>query len=88
MRRVRNLTFAQRIIVIVAWGLALRVVGGYIVTGGNAGEGGWFGYVPGTSQLFVPGGRLGPGASLVLWLALIAVWAVVAIWLLGPTDRS
>ncbi len=84
MKRVGRLTLAQRIVLVVALAAALRLVGLYIVTGGaNNPGGGWFGYAPATESLLLrPVGTGSPG-SLIVWLVLIALWAVVSVWLLG-----
>jgi hypothetical protein len=74
-----RLNLPQRIVLVVALGLAFFVFGSWVMTAGSGG-GYWVGYAPLTSQV-APGG-LHPWVRLLIWLALIVVWAVLAVWLL------
>ncbi len=86
--RLQRLNLAQRIVVVVALAAMLRVVAGYIVAESiEHPEGGWFAYVPLTSELPSPGPR--PFLAALVWLVCTAVWGGLSVWLLGlPYVRS
>ena len=88
MRRLRTLNLAQRIVLVVALAAALRTVGIYTVSPRRGG--GWFAYTPLSGESFLPVNDSGwdPAQAAILWLVLIALWAMVSIWLLGPTRRD
>jgi formate-dependent nitrite reductase membrane component NrfD len=85
MRWIDKLSKAQRVVVVVALGAAFLAVGSYLVSLGRPGIAlGWTGYAPLTSPSV---GR--PGwVSLVVWLVLTCLWAVVSIRLLRPSRRD
>jgi len=73
---VRSLSLAQRVVLVVALGLALLAVDDYMTPWSS----GWFGYAPNTSITYVPeDGRLG---HLALRGLLIAVWAAISVFIL------
>ena len=79
---------AQRIILVIAWGLALNVAGTYVVTLGNL-ETGWTAYAPLSGAINLPHLGLSPGLRLLVWLGLTGLWASGAVWLLRsppPTE--
>jgi heme/copper-type cytochrome/quinol oxidase subunit 1 len=80
VRLTDRLTIPQRIVVVVALGAACGAVGFYLAGLGNAGSFGWYAYAPLTSP------HTGwPGwAHLIIWLALIVVWALVSVRVLRP----
>jgi hypothetical protein len=86
VHRVRDLNLGQRLVLVVALGVVLRLIGTYIVTKGNGPSDGWFGYAPGTDVIFRDD-RLGPGATVLVWVALTAVWATASLWLLGTRQQ-
>jgi len=45
------LNLAQRVVLVVAWGALLRVIGAFIVAPRTRGGGGWFGYAPETRNV-------------------------------------
>lgn len=90
MHRIDGLSKAQRVVVVIALGLALDAVGSYLVSlgGGNAG----FGWVaPVDSAVFVPAGA-GPGfhgwVIVIIWLVLIGAWALASVRVLRPSAEK
>jgi hypothetical protein len=79
MGAMSRFNLPQRIVLVVALGLAFFVFGAWATNPGSGG-GYWVGYAPLSSPVG-PGG-LHPWVRLLIWLALIVVWAVVAVWLL------
>jgi hypothetical protein len=82
---------AQRVVVVVALGDLVALAGSYIVSDGfSARGGGWFNYVPDSNELFFPDVGLDPFPRLVVWAAVVIVWAVVSFWIVGlpATDSS
>ncbi len=86
---VRNLSLAQRVVLVVALGLALLAVDDYTMPRSS----GWFatasshelGYAPDTSITYVPeDGRL---SHLALRVLLVAVWAAVSVFVLRSPKK-
>jgi hypothetical protein len=71
---------SQRIVVVIALGVALYVLGTWFTAPQFPVASGWVGYAPLTSSLVRM--RLSGGAELFLWFTLIAVWTVVSSYLL------
>lgn len=85
MRYVDRLGVAQRIVIVVALGLGLMMLGGYLVSIDSPANFGWFGYAPLTQNAFVPeGSGLATWLQLLIWLGLILVWSVVGVLLMKP----
>jgi hypothetical protein len=87
MRLLKRLGLAQRIVIVVALGLALGALGNFIVAGVEFGANfGWFGYAPLANNSFVTiNSNLAPWQELLIWLGLTLVWAVCSILILRPT---
>jgi hypothetical protein len=83
MRFIDELSKAQRVVVVVGLGLALGAVGSYLVSLGSGLPRGWTGYAPLQVQL-VPVTGMAPWLRLIIWLVLIASWALASIRLLRP----
>jgi hypothetical protein len=78
MRWTDRLSTAQRVVIVVALGLALGIVASYLAT--LATRGGWYGYAPLSGQLFQPPGLGEPGwLRLIIWLAAISLWAFASV---------
>ena len=87
MHRIDRLSKAQRLVVVVAVGLAFLAVGSYLSSLGQHGSAfGWTGYAPLT--LGAPGAGLPAWLRLVVWLALTAIWAIVSIRVLRPSRQD
>jgi hypothetical protein len=86
VRRPPGLSWAQRIVLVVALAATLVVIGLYLTTigAGSAADFGWFGYAPLTPNSPLDGGGPPAWARLLIWLALIAVWAGLSLRLLRP----
>jgi heme/copper-type cytochrome/quinol oxidase subunit 1 len=84
MRLIDGLAKAQRIVVVIALGLALGVVGTYLVGLGSGIGSGWYAYAPLTATLQAPGTGLAAWLRLIVWLVLIGVWALASIKVLRP----
>lgn len=84
MRFTDRLSLAQRIVVVVALGLAFGVLGDYLDSLGNPGLTGWYAYAPLTRSVLLPGTGLPGWLRLLIWLVLIGLWAVAATRVLRP----
>ncbi|MGA2294172.1 MAG: hypothetical protein ABSG24_02975 [Acidimicrobiales bacterium] len=84
---------AQRVVIVIAAGAALLFFGDWVTALGSRSLTGWTGYAP-LQSTYVPYlGGLHPWVRLVIWLALIALWAAMSIALLrsrpsGPSETS
>jgi membrane protein implicated in regulation of membrane protease activity len=84
MRWIEKLSRAQRVVVIVALGVAFLAVGSFVLSLGQPVFAlGWTGYAPLSALNGLPG-----WLRLIVWLALTCLWAVVSIRLLRPSDRE
>jgi|GEM_PF-4092198 len=90
MKRLRRLGFAQRVVLVIAYFLALAVVALYVVTDCfAASSGAWFAYAPGTDCYFSVR-RASVLRTVVVPIVLLLVWAIPSCWLLGdrrPPDQ-
>lgn len=85
MRRIEKLCHAQRVVLVVALGVAVLAVGSFLTSLGEPGiRFGWTGYAP----LSAPSLGQPEGLRLVIWLALICLWAALSIRLLRPSGRD
>lgn len=84
MRLIDGLSKAQRVVVVVALGLGLAVVGTYLVSLGSGVRSGWYAYSPLTATLQAPGTGLPAWLRLIVWLALIGLWALASLRVLRP----
>jgi heme/copper-type cytochrome/quinol oxidase subunit 1 len=84
--RTHRLGLAQRIVIVVALGLALAVIGSFVSTLGEPqAQFGWFGYAPLTAP--DSGADLSAWQQLLVWIGLIGVWAAASLKLLGRPAR-
>jgi hypothetical protein len=81
MRVIDRLSKSQRVVVVVALGLALGVVGTYLTSQIRPG---WYAYSPLTATLQAPDNGLPAWLRLIIWLALIGAWALASIRVLRP----
>jgi hypothetical protein len=81
MRWIAGLSKAQRVVAVIAFGLALGTLGSYLVNIGDGLASGWYAYSPLTSTLYAPTG-FHPWLRLLIWLALIGVWMLGSIRML------
>jgi heme/copper-type cytochrome/quinol oxidase subunit 1 len=84
-----RLSTAQRVVIVVALGLALGVVASYLTSLGT--RLGWYAYAPLSGQGFQPQGTGEPGwLRLIIWLAAITLWASASVRILqqSPDHRA
>jgi len=82
MRRIR-LSMAQRIVIVVALGLGLAVLGVFLTRLGRP-LSGWYGYAPLTPRLLLVRQGIPGWGRLLIWLALIGLWALASVFVLRP----
>lgn len=81
MHWIDRLSLAQRVVVVVAPGLALATVASYLTGLGT--RTGWYAYAPLSGQVFQPQGIGEPGwLRLIIWLAAISLWALISLRML------
>jgi heme/copper-type cytochrome/quinol oxidase subunit 1 len=84
MRWIDSLSKAQRVVIVVALGIALFAVASYLASLGV--RSGWYAYAPLTGQPFQPQGIGEPGwLRLIIWLAAISLWAFTSVIVLRPS---
>ncbi len=92
-RTVECVNRSQRIVIVIAVGVALAVavqtVNGLLFET----RGGWFGYAPGTNAVFsadaFDGARGDTLARAAVWLCAVVTWAGLSAWLLrSPKSGS
>ena len=77
MRWIDRLSMAQRVVIVIAVGLALAVAAGYLTSLGT--RFGWYAYSPLARQAFSPPGSGEPGwLRAIIWLAAISLWAAAS----------
>jgi hypothetical protein len=83
MHFIDRLARGQRVVIVIALGLALETVGAFLMSLGS-GAFGWYAYSPFTTQL-LPSGTGPPRlVRLLIWLILIVIWAAVSVRVLRP----
>jgi heme/copper-type cytochrome/quinol oxidase subunit 1 len=82
MHVIDGLNKAQRIVVVVAIGVAFGVLGNYLVNLGTGVNLGWFAYAPLSSAVHLPGTGLPTWLRLIIWLGLIGLWALISVGVL------
>jgi hypothetical protein len=86
MRWIDGLNKAQRVVVVIAFGLALETLGSYVVNIGSGLVSGWYAYAPLTNGgFFAPTGLHG-WLRLIIWLVLIGVWGLGSMRVLRPAS--
>ncbi len=89
---VRRLNAGQRVVVVVAWGIALVVIGDALLSwweGGPQPFTGWVGYAPLTSTFVSPPHRiLHPWVVAVYWLLVVVLWAVGSLAVMRTPSRG
>ena len=88
MRWNDRLNLAQRIVVIIALGLALAIVAGYLTSLGT--RAGWYAYSPLTRPVISQPGMGEPGwLRALIWLAAISLWSAASATLLRqPSEHA
>jgi heme/copper-type cytochrome/quinol oxidase subunit 1 len=79
MRWIDRLTKAQRVVVVVALGLALGIVASYLTSLGTVATG-WYAYAPLSGQTLQPRSTGEPDwLRLIIWLAAVSLWALTSL---------
>ena len=84
MRLTDRLSQPQRIVIVVALGVAFGITGIYLVNLGSTVSSGWYAYAP-LSQAAYPHTGLAGWLRLIIWLVLIGLWALASIRVLRPS---
>ena len=85
MRWIDKLGKAQRVVVVVALGLALGIVASYLTSLGT--RTGWYAYAPLSGQSFQPQGIGEPAwLRLIIWLAVVGLWALISLRILRQSS--
>jgi len=87
VRLIDRLNMAQRVVIVVALGIALAAVGLYL-TGLGSPRFGWFTYSPLATGVGPPGTGLPAWLRLIIWLGLTGIWASASVVVLRPTGGS
>lgn len=87
VRLIDGLNTAQRVVIVVAIGIALAAVGLYLTSIGSP-RFGWYAYSPLTRGAFLPGSGLPAWLRLIIWLGLTGIWASISVIVLRPPSRG
>jgi heme/copper-type cytochrome/quinol oxidase subunit 1 len=90
MLLIDRLSQPQKIVIVIALGMALGAVAIYLTSLGNATGFGWYAYAPLSQSVYPPRTGLPGWLRLIIWLALVGLWALVSIRVLrsSPEDSS
>jgi hypothetical protein len=88
MHRIDELSKAQRVVVVIALGLALGTVGSYLVSLGSGFPSGWTAPLTSGGGFYGLGGGLHSWLRLIIWLVLIGLWAVASVRVLRPPSEN
>lgn len=88
MRLTDRLSQPQRIVVVIALGMAFGAVGIYLADLGNTVGFGWYAYSPLSQQFYATHTGLGGWLRLIVLLALIVLWALVSVRILRPSPEE
>jgi heme/copper-type cytochrome/quinol oxidase subunit 1 len=83
---IDGLNTAQRVVIVVAIGVAFAAVGIYLASLGSP-RFGWYAYSPLAPGVGPPGTGLPGWLRLIIWLGLTGIWALVSLVVLRP-DRA
>jgi heme/copper-type cytochrome/quinol oxidase subunit 1 len=85
MHWIDRLGKAQRVVVVVALGLALGIVASYLTSLGT--RTGWYAYAPLSGQSFQSQGIGEPAwLRLIIWLAVVGLWALISLRILRQSS--
>jgi hypothetical protein len=88
MRLTDQLSQPQKIVVVIALGMAFGAIGIYLANRGNTGVFGWYGYAPLSQVVFPPRTGLHGWLRLLIWLVLISLWALASVRVLRPSPQE
>jgi len=82
--RIRRANLPQRVVIVLALAAFLGLAGSYVVSDGfSQRSGGWFAYTPLSDQVYFGSRGLGPFPRLLVWGAIVIVWALASFWIFG-----
>ena len=87
VRLIDGLITAQRVVIVVAIGIALAAVGLYLTRLGSH-RLGWYGYAPLAHRFRPPGTGLPGWLRLIIWLLLDGIWATASVIVLHRPRRE
>jgi hypothetical protein len=93
VRLTDRLSQPQKIVIVLALGMAFGAAGTYLAGLGNTFAGGWYAYAPLSQTPFTGTGlfaatRPHGWLRLLIWLALIGLWALLSIRVLRPSPEQ
>lgn len=88
MRLTDRLSQPQKIVIVIALGMALGAAGIYLTTPGNTTGFGWYAYAPLPQPAYPLRTGLAGWLRLIIWLALIGLWALVSIRVLRSSPEE
>ena len=95
MHLTDRLSQPQKVVIVIALGMALTAAGAYVAGLGNAAAGGWYAYAPigqgpflGAGAVFSSHTGLRGWQRLLIWLALISLWALASARVLRPSPEQ
>jgi hypothetical protein len=88
MRLTGRLSQPQRIVVVIALGVACGTAGIYLVKPGSTVSFGWYAYAPLSQTAYPPHTGLAGWLRLIIWLALTGLWALASIRVLRPSPEE
>lgn len=88
MRLTDRLSQPQKVVVVIALGMASAAAGIYLVSLGNTAGPGWYAYAPLSQAAYPPRTELAGWLRLLIWLALIGLWALMSVGVLRPSPEQ
>jgi hypothetical protein len=89
MRVTDRLSQPQKIVIVIALGMAFAAAGTYLVNlGKTAGPGGWYAYAPLSRAVYPPRAGLAGWLRLLIWLALTGLWALISVAVVRPSPEQ
>ena len=88
MRWIDGLSRSQRVVVVIALGLALGTLGSYLVSLGSRFPLDWAAPIFTARGGFAPSGGVPAWLRLIIWLVLIGLWVLASVRVLRPSSDS
>ncbi len=88
VRSTDRLNRPQRIVVVIALGIACGAVGIYLINLGSTAGFGWYAYAPLATAAYPARAGLPGWLRLLFLLALTALWALASILVLRPSPEE
>ena len=87
MRLTDGLNTAQRVVIVIAIGIALAAVGYFLASLGSP-RFGWYAYSPLANEIGPQGTGLPGWLRLIIWLVLTGIWALASVIVLCPPHQG